>query len=390
MAPDPDPSRSPAPPGRHPGRHDARSDLESDDPEVIAAQLEADLVDVVDAPRKPKRWWVLPLRIAVSGAMLWYLVRRLADVSLSDLVPEWSTETGLWLGLALALTALGVVLSAARWRQVLAGMRVPSRFGRLVSSYFAGQFVSNVLPTTIGGDVLRISRLARDTGDAADSFASVTIERLTGWLVLPLLTFAGFALNPHLVDVDDRTTLALVIAVGTLVTLIAILVIADHPRLGGRFADRKGWRRFIGAVHLGVTKLRRRPRAGAAVVAVGIVYQFVLVLAAAAGARGLGIDDVGITVLLAFYPAVLILQVLPIGISGIGVREAAFVAFLAPLGVPDEQAIALGLLIFALNLVVSLLGAPALLAGPPPPLAPTGPAAAAEPADTPNSHPSAP
>ena len=347
--------------------------VDPEDPDVLAARLEADLIDVVDAPPKPKRWWVLPLRLAISAVMLWYLIRRLAGVSLADLVPTWSTETGLWLGLALVLTAAGVVLSAARWRQVLSGMAVPSRFGRLVSYYFAGQFVSNVLPTTIGGDVLRISRLAGDTGDAADSFASVTIERLTGWLVLPLLTFAGFALNPELIAADDRTTLALVIAVGTLITLIAILSIADHPRLGGRFADRRGWRRFIGAVHLGVTKLRRRPRAAVAVVAVGVAYQFVLVLAAAAGARGLGIEDVGVTVLLAFYPAVLIAQVLPVGVSGIGVRELAFVTFLEPLGVPDEQAIALGLLIFALNLVVSFAGAPAFARGPDrrPPAVPT-------------------
>lgn len=366
MAPDPLPP--PTPTGSGP-------DADPDDPDVLAARLEADLVGIVDAPPKPKRWWVLPLRIAASAAMLWYLVRRLADVSLADLVPEWSTETGLWLGLALALTAAGVVLSAARWRQVLVGMGVRSRFGRLVSYYFAGQFVSNVLPTTIGGDVLRIARLSRDTGDAADSFASVTIERLTGWLVLPLLTFVGFALNPDLIAADDRTTLALVIAVGTLVTLVAILVIADHPRLGGRFADRTGWRRFLGAVHLGVARLRRQPRAAVAVVLVGVGYQFVLVLAATAAARALGIDDVGVTVLLAFYPAVLIAQVLPVGISGIGVRELAFVTFLSPLGVPDSQAIALGLLIFALNLVVSFLGAPAFVRSPAAPAA--GPAATA-------------
>jgi len=340
-----------------------------DDPEALAAQLEADLVDVVDAPPKKKRWWVLPLRIAISAAMLWYLIRRLADVSLSDLVPEWSAETAIWLGVALVLTALSVVLSAARWRQVLVGMAVPNRFRSLVSSYFAGQFVSNVLPTTIGGDVLRISRLARETGDSADSFASVTIERLTGWLVLPLLTFTGFALNPHLVEVDDGTGLALLIAVGTLVILAGILVVADHPRLGGRFAHRQGWRRFLGAVHLGVAKLRRRPRSALAVVVAGVVYQFTLVLAATAGARVMGIDEIGVTVLLAFLPAVLIIQLLPIGISGLGPREWALTFFLGPLGVSDADAIALGLLLFALNLVVSLLGAPALLAGPPAPLA---------------------
>jgi len=68
-------------------------------------------------------------------------------------------------------------------------------------------------------------------------------------------------------------------------------------------------------------------------------------------------------VLAAFLPAVLISQVLPIGISGLGVREGAFVLFLTPLGVPTEQAVALGLLIYALTLIVSLIGAPAFALG---------------------------
>ena len=94
---------------------------------------------------------------------------------------------------------------AARWAQVLDGMDVVAPFRRLLSHTFAGQLVSNVLPTTIGGDVLRVSRLAGDTGDTADSFASVVIERLTGWIVLPLLTFTGLAINRRLIA-EDRSS----------------------------------------------------------------------------------------------------------------------------------------------------------------------------------------
>jgi uncharacterized membrane protein YbhN (UPF0104 family) len=333
----------------------------------LAAELAEELADELaegDRPARPKRWWVLPLRLAVSVAMLWFLVHKIAAVSFADLVPEWSSSALGWTAAALALSVLGVALSAARWHQVLVAMGAPPvRFARLLSHYFAGQFVSNVLPTTIGGDVLRVSRLAADTGEPATSFASVIIERLTGWLVLPILTATGFLLAPEVRHLGRPTTLALAIAGGTLVALVAILFAADHPRLGGRFATRQGWRRFIGSVHLGVNRMRRHPRAAAAVVLVGVAYQAVLVLAAAAGAQALGISGAGFTVLLAVFPAVLIAQVLPIGISGLGVREGALVIFLSPLGVPEHQAVALGIFVFAMNLIVSLLGAPAFAAG---------------------------
>ena len=88
-----------------------------------------------------------------------------------------------------------------------------------------------------------------------------------------------------------------------------------------------------------------------------------LIAAAVCAARALGIPAAGPTALLAFFPAVAIAQVLPIGISGLGVREGAFVLFLGPLGVEAQDAVALGLLLYLLNLGVSLLGAPAFAVG---------------------------
>jgi len=73
--------------------------------------------------------------------------------------------------------------------------------------------------------------------------------------------------------------------------------------------------------------------------------------------------NIGITVLLAFMPAVAMAQVLSISIGGLGLREGALVLFLHPLGVSYDHAIAFGLLIYGMTLLVSLLGAPAFAVG---------------------------
>ena len=306
---------------------------------------------------------MLPARIAVSLAMLVVLYTRLPDFEWSEIVPRWGNDTLLWLSGAALLTLGGIVLSAVRWQQVLTAMGIRSQIRRLLPLYLAGQFVSNVLPTTIGGDVLRVSRLAKDNGEPADTFASVVLERLTGWLVLPLITLFALAINPGLRELGEATAVALAVAATTLVALVVLLVVADHPRLGGRYETAEGWRRFVGAVHIGVDQLRHQPRAAVGLVLAGLAYQLVLCLAALMVAAALGFGWVGPTALLAFVPAVLIVQVLPIGISGLGVREGAFVLFLTPLGIPAEQAVALGLVLYALNLVVSLIGAPAFAVG---------------------------
>jgi uncharacterized protein (TIRG00374 family) len=303
----------------------------------------------------------LALRIVVSGAMLWFLLTKIETGS-ARVLPEWTTSTALWLVGAMALTLASIVLSALRWQTVLTAMGQPARLNRLLSHYLAGQFVANVLPTTIGGDVLRVSRLARDNGHMPDSFASVVLERLTGWLVLPLITFLGLLVNPPLRDLGQATQITFSLACATLVALVLVVVAVAARRWGDTDAS-KGWKRFLAAVSLGLNALRTHPRQAISVVVVGFAYQLVLVAAAVMAARALGIPDAGPTALLAFFPAVAIAQVLPISISGLGVREGLFALFLRPLGVPTAQAVALGILLYVLSLIVSLLGAPAFAVG---------------------------
>jgi uncharacterized protein (TIRG00374 family) len=322
--------------------------------------------DVIEAA-PTRRPYVLIGRVTLSVAMLGILFWRMPNVSLDDLIPDWNRDTALFLAAAALLTLLGVVLSALRWRTVLSALGQEAKLRHLLSYNLAGLFVSNVLPTTIGGDVLRVRRLSRQNGETAASFASVALERLTGWLVLPLITFIGFLVNPGLRHLGAATQVAISLAAGTLVALVLLLIGVASQRFARRVgadADNTGWRKFAAAVHLGLERFRHHPGAAVNVLAVGFAYQLVLVFAALFAARAVGIGaPAGPTALLAFFPAVLIAQVLPVSISGLGVREGAFVLFLHPLGVSDGQAIALGLLLYLLNLAVSLLGAPAFAVG---------------------------
>ena len=305
----------------------------------------------------------LVLRLGLSAAMLAVLIWRIPPIELDEVFPELTARTVMWLVLAMILTLGGLVLSALRWQRVLEVLGLHAGLRRLLSHYLAGQFVSNVLPTTIGGDVLRVSRLSKETGESPKTFASVVLERLTGWLVLPIISVIGFLVNPPLQDLGRATQVAVGLAFVTLLGLGILLYAVADQRIGGRFEARDGWRRFASAVHLGVDRLRREPAAAVNVLLVGFAYQLVLVLAAVAAAQALGVRPAGLTALLAFFPAVAIAQVLPIGISGLGIREGAFVLFLGPLGVAAQDAIALGLLLYLLNLGVSLLGAPAFAVG---------------------------
>ncbi|WP_426571636.1 lysylphosphatidylglycerol synthase transmembrane domain-containing protein [Aquihabitans sp. McL0605] len=312
-----------------------------------------------------KQRLIMIARLVVSALLLWVLVVKIGD-NWKQAAPDPKASTFAWLAGALILTFAAVILSAVRWSAVLEALDLKTPFNRLLSLYFAGQFMGNVLPSTIGGDALRVTRLSKDNGETPTTFASVVLERMSGWVVLPILTLTALVINPGLRELGRASMIAFVTAAATLLLLVVVLLLTSRQGKGieGKFEHNEGWRRFTSAVRLGIQKLRHEPAATARILLTGLAYQLILIGSALMAAKALGMPaGVGPTALLAFVPAVLIAQVLPISISGLGVREGLFVLFLHPLGVPQSQAIALGLLMYLLNLVVSLFGAPAFAVG---------------------------
>lgn len=320
------------------------------------------------AAARPRRAWVRWARLVLSAALLAVLVTK---IDTDDLVPSHRSLPGVLAFLVGGILAMAgsFVLASWRWQRVLAvyDKHVPLR--TLLKHYLAGQFVGNALPSTVGGDVLRVSRCSRDIGSSEIAFASVVLERLTGFFALPMITFVGFVARRDLIHVD-RSWIALAIAVGTLTVLGVILLLAASPRLAGRFKERENWMRYIGIVHVGVDRLRRDPRDAWGALGAALAYQLVVVFAVYCAIHTIGDPHPheGLLALpngavLAFIPAVAMVQVLPISVSGLGVREGMLALLLHPLGVPTGQAVALGLLWYMMMLIVSLLGAPAFALG---------------------------
>lgn len=299
------------------------------------------------------------VRIAASAVMLGVLLARM---DLAAMVPSDHGHAALWAGFGLVVMLGAVVLATLRWQRVLTALEMPATLPPLLAHSLAGQFVANFLPSTIGGDVLRVTRLSAATGQGPASFASVVLERLTGFVVLPLITLVALLAHPSLLHLGMASRVSLALSLGTLVALFTILAVVASPRIGRRLEANRSWLRFAQAVHLGLGRIRRHPGAIASVLATAAAYQLSLVLVAWIGTRALGID-VGVPAIVAFVPVVAMAQVIPLSVNGLGLREGALVLLLAPLGVGTAQAVALGLFMYLMNLVISLLGAPAFAVG---------------------------
>ena len=300
------------------------------------------------------------LRLGVSGGLLAWLV-WVSWEEISSLDLDSKSAAAAWMVAAALAIAVAFVMASARWWQVADTLDVTASGRAMLSIYLAAQFVGNFLPTTIGGDVLRINRLGRICGSRANAFATVIIERLTGWIVLPIFTLGALMLQPSLLG-HSGGQIAGGLALGTLLILALIVWFAEHPRGLGRLSGGSHIRDWLGAVHTGLSVFRQHRNAAGRLLGIGFAYQSMLVVATALAGAAIGASP-GLLAWFAFAPMVLIVQNLPVAVGGLGVREAALVLFLDAHGVNEGQAVLLGLLLYALTLLVSLSGAPTLALG---------------------------
>ncbi|WKZ36524.1 MAG: lysylphosphatidylglycerol synthase transmembrane domain-containing protein [Anaerolineales bacterium] len=91
---------------------------------------------------------------------------------------------------ALAALFISRSFAAARWHVLLRSAGVGINFFRSLTLMFTGNFSSNFLPTTIGGDMVRLGGAMQLGYDRAICLASLVVDRLVGMagmgLILPL------------------------------------------------------------------------------------------------------------------------------------------------------------------------------------------------------------
>src|SRR5262249_38174785 len=126
--------------------------------------------------------------------------------------------------------------------------------------------------------------------------------------------------------------------------------------------EHENWMRYIGVIHIGVDRLRRDKRDALGALWASIAYQASVVSAVYCAVHTINVGLPNAAVI-AFVPAVAMAQVVPISVGGFGVREGLLAVLLHPLGVSTGQAVAIGLLWYALTLIVSVAGAPAFAVG---------------------------
>jgi uncharacterized membrane protein YbhN (UPF0104 family) len=288
------------------------------------------------------------VRIAVStvllGAIAWHTDWGQVQRSFAGL------RYDLWFA-ALALLALCQIASARRWQVLARELRFDRSVPQLLAYYLIGMYFNLLLPTSVGGDVMRAWYLDGRSQRKLAALAAVLLDRLNGLLVLIAMACLAVALSP--LDLPVWIVWSVwAIAAAAVAGLAALPVMQRLEMLpAGR---RQQLQTMVQAL--------RAPRAlieatfwSAGIQVANVVLVWLIGLA-------LG-TDVPLSYYFVFVPMVSLLTLLPVSVNGMGVREGGVVLFLTPLGVAPTIATALAFLWFAIFAAAGLIGGAVYLFG---------------------------
>ncbi|GAB4369998.1 MAG: hypothetical protein Kow00114_30070 [Kiloniellaceae bacterium] len=258
---------------------------------------------------------------------------------------------------AVALLAGIPVVSGLRWWLVGRAMAAPLALRDCVALMFVGTFFSQVLPTSIGGDAVRILYAGRRLSYGR-AFNGVMLERASGLLALVVMVAGGALWLGARID-PAPLRLALLASLPGLVAVLAALCLLDSlplPRLLLRAA-----RPFF-ALAADARRVLLAPLVSLALLALSAVAQLLTVAAVFVLAEGLGLP-LDFTAALAAVPAIVLITFIPLSFAGWGLREGAAAVMLGFVGIAAGEAVALSVLLGLGGLASSLPGAWFWLAG---------------------------
>jgi uncharacterized membrane protein YbhN (UPF0104 family) len=279
----------------------------------------------------------------ILAAIVWWL--PMADVWLAMKSVGWPR----WL-LVLCAFGAGHALAAFKWWNLVRASCRALAYREALRAHLAGLFANIWLPSIVGGDLVRAGWIARRHGFSAPVLIGMVdrVLDLSALLILALLGLVTVGVSESGIAWAALRNVLLVLVGG------GVLACALVYALGGRRLPARLQRRMAEPMKV-VATLRNSPGRNLAMLLLSISVQMLFVGLNFWLGRAMGIEVSFATWLLA-WPLAKIVALAPVSLGGLGVREAALAALLAPFAVPATLAIAQALLWQSVLFGFGLLG----------------------------------
>jgi uncharacterized protein (TIRG00374 family) len=305
----------------------------------------------------PRRGGIgLVLRLAISAALIAWI---LAKTPFHEVAAAFRSADSRFVLLAIALNPIGYYTSVRRWRLLIRaqGGDAPASF--LLRSFLVGVFFNNLLPSTIGGDTVRVIDTARTGVGRAKAVAIIFVDRFVGLLALMLFALIGVLVSGRLTT-RDPDLYAWVLGGAIVMALGAGLLFWPSQRSArllawfGARLPRRLHPLFVKATEA-LLAFQGKGSVLARAFAWSLALQTTVVLNGYLLSRALHVP-IPLPYFFLIVPLALFVMMVPVSINAIGVRENVWAFFFVTFGVSAASGVAVAWLDYGNVLLQALLG----------------------------------
>jgi hypothetical protein len=259
-------------------------------------------------------------------------------------------SNGLFLLFGLFFQYLSTALASYRWHLIMRILRYGLPFGFFYASYFKATFFNQALPSTIGGDAVRVLDLIAEKKNKKRAFFDVLIDRVIGLLGLLVLSLVANLLYPGVLPGNIHLLVLLLSAGG--IAGVAVLLNLSRINLLKRFRFLKLFYDLSLRFRI-ILRNRRR-------VWIQILLSVAVHLLAVAAFYMIALSismKVDFTLFAVIIPAVLLISIIPVSLAGWGVRESAMIGLFLLVGADREKVLSISVLYGIILILIGLYGA---------------------------------
>ncbi|HEX3708934.1 MAG TPA: lysylphosphatidylglycerol synthase transmembrane domain-containing protein [Pseudolabrys sp.] len=290
----------------------------------------------------------LVVKAAISGLLLYFALNL---VNIGTVADRLTHTNPVWLGLGLLLLLIQVFLLALRWGRIVTACGAELPLGGLFRLSIIAIFFNQTLPSSVGGDAMRIWLVGKQTNWRIAAY-SVFLDRVVGVVALAAIVVICLPWSLNLVRNPVGRGALLVIGFGALAAGVIFIALAWDKL---RFLQRWSLTRHLVATAGIAIAILRSPRDLLSIAVLSALIHLLSAAAAWCAAQSVGADLSLANSLFLVLPVILI-SIVPISIAGWGVREGAMVAAFAYAGLPESDGLIVSLLFGAGFLVLGMVG----------------------------------
>lgn len=231
----------------------------------------------------------------------------------------------------------------ARWQYLLVSLTVKTHLREVFYSYYCGLFFNLFFPSFVAGDVFKGFSLSYRHGDTKKVAASVLLSRYSGIVALTLSALLSFWLGSNIIKKDQIVASLLVLCV--LVVIFSLIIFSRSFFMLLLIFFKKGsiLKERIISFHDQLYYFRQNPQLFLGSLCYSFPIQLLNSLGFFIAAKAFNID-INVFYYLIIIPIVMVISIVPITISGIGIREASMVYYFALIGVDKSISLSISLL----------------------------------------------